>query len=105
MGPREERKRSGTAETSSQLETNQKPDMARYGETLPPFVATVNGVVVERRTTSGIWAGKSLKKLEYAKKGYLSDQNEVFGAERIKEFMHSVHETIGTNGPMGRTRP
>ncbi|AWP08087.1 Hypothetical protein SMAX5B_010748, partial [Scophthalmus maximus] len=84
--------------------------MATYGETPPPFVrvATVNGVVVLRRTTSGLWAGRALKKLEYAKKGYLSDQEELVEWREVKNScvlcMKPSTLTVQWEGP-GHQKP
>lgn len=46
---------------------------------IPPYLglATMKGVVVIRRTNSGIWTGRALKKLECAKNGILSEERNV----------------------------
>lgn len=45
--------------------------MANSTQYLPPYtrLATVYGVVTIRRTTSGLWTGRALKKSDFAKKG------------------------------------
>ena len=53
--------------------------MATNSDSPPPYVkvATIKGVVVTRRSTSGLWAGTALGKLRYAKEGFLSEEAEV----------------------------
>lgn len=52
----------------------------------PPYIslATVQGLVVLRRTTSGLWAGRALRKLDYAKKGFLCDETEALEWTEVK---------------------
>lgn len=46
--------------------------------------ATVHGVVVLRRTVSELWAGRALKKLDFAYRGFLSRECEVLEWRRVK---------------------
>ncbi|KAE8278085.1 hypothetical protein D5F01_LYC23842 [Larimichthys crocea] len=60
--------------------------MATNTQNLPPYVrvATVYGVVALRRTTSGLWAGRGLRKLDCAKRGFLSDEKEIIEWKEVK---------------------
>lgn len=60
--------------------------MASNTPELPPYIrlATVYGVVALRRTTSGLWAGRGLRKLDCAKRGFLSDEKEVIQWKEVK---------------------
>lgn len=60
--------------------------MANNTQDLLPYVrvATVYGVVALRRSTSGLWAGRGLKKLECAKGGFLTGDKEKLEWRKIK---------------------
>ncbi|MEQ2253733.1 hypothetical protein ILYODFUR_035421 [Ilyodon furcidens] len=60
--------------------------MASEPSTMPPYIrlATVYGMVAIRRTTSGLWAGRALKKLDFAKKGFLSTEDEMLWWQEVK---------------------
>ncbi|KAE8299792.1 hypothetical protein D5F01_LYC02210 [Larimichthys crocea] len=60
--------------------------MATNTQNLPPYVrvATVYGVVALRRTTSGLWAGRGLRKLDCAKRGFLSEEKEIIEWKEVK---------------------
>lgn len=62
--------------------------MASNAPIIPPYVrlATVYGVVVLRRTTSGLWAGRGLRKMECAKRGFLSDEKEIIQWKEVKNM-------------------
>ncbi|GLD70799.1 uncharacterized protein AKAME5_002211800, partial [Lates japonicus] len=60
--------------------------MASNTPDLPPYVrlVTVYGAVVMRRTVSGLWAGRALRKLDFAKRGLLSCEKEVLEWREVK---------------------
>ncbi|KAE8278063.1 hypothetical protein D5F01_LYC23878 [Larimichthys crocea] len=60
--------------------------MATNTQNLPPYVrvATVYVVVALRRTTSGLWAGRGLRNLDCAKRGFLSKEKEIIEWKEVK---------------------
>lgn len=60
--------------------------MAENTRKPPSYVraATVNGMVLLRRSATGLWAGRAMKKLEFAKKGLLSDDGEVLEWKEVR---------------------
>ena len=52
----------------------------------PPYIrlATVKGLVLLRRTISGLWAGRALRKLDLAKKGFLCDDVEALEWREVR---------------------
>lgn len=84
--------------------------MACNTQNLPPYIraATVYGVVTLRRTTQALWAGRGLKKLEYAKKGFLSVEREVLEWREVRNTcvvcLKPSRLTVLWQGP-GRERP
>ncbi|XP_032438035.1 uncharacterized protein LOC116732155 [Xiphophorus hellerii] len=84
--------------------------MASESCTIPPYLglATVKGVVVIRRTPSGIWAGRALKKLDWAKNGVLSEERELLEWKKAKSncpvCLTDHHLPIIWEGP-GREKP
>lgn len=72
----------------NQFQARREPGtkMATNTHDLPPYVrvATVYGVVALRRTVSGLWAGRGLRKLECAKRGFLSEEKEIMEWREVK---------------------
>ncbi|KAM7385279.1 hypothetical protein PAMP_001367 [Pampus punctatissimus] len=84
--------------------------MASNAPSLPPYVrlATVQGVVVMQRTTSSLWTGRGLMKLDYAKKGFLSGEEEKIEWSEARNccmvYMKPSTLTVQWEGP-GREKP
>ena len=78
--------------------------MATNTQDLPTYirVATIYGVVVLRRTKSTLWAGRGLRKLSYAKNGFLSAEREVLEWSEVNSCMVCMESSTLTIQWSGR---